>query len=261
MYKLHPSSIGRIMSDPISIDKAILTKEEFERFGIASSVDEIQALIKKKTKTDEDQAILKFFWNRSLSSGAKTYLKAIAKGISYDFEKEIDVKAFAKGKACEDDAIALVNSVYFKNYKKHVGRIETDLMSGECDILAADHIRDIKCAWNLDTFPAFIEDAHTSDYEYQLRAYMHLYGREKAYLDWCLVDTPDELIKWEPEHLHKVTHIEPCLRVTTVEYKRDLEIEAKMLIRCQEAQLYIERMKRQILLDHNYEYEDLRHAA
>lgn len=261
MYKLHPSSIGKIMTDPPSIDKSLLTEAEFERLGVVETVAEIQALIKKKTKTDEDQEVLQFFWDRSLSAGARTYLKAIAKGISYDFEKELDVKAFAKGKACEDDAIALVNSVYFKRYQKHVGRIETDLMSGECDILAADHIRDIKCAWNLDTFPAFIEDAHTSDYEYQLRAYMHLYNRDNGFLDWCLVDTPDELIKWEPEHLHKVSHIDPCLRVTTVEYKRDFGIEAKMLIRCQEAQLYIERMKRQILIDHNYEYEDLRHAA
>jgi len=248
------------MTDPASIDKSILTVENFKRWEVAAPIDEILSIIKKKTKTDEDQQILKFFWDRSLSAGAKTYLKFIAKEIAYDFEKELEVKAFSKGKACEQEAIELVNMVNFKSYKKHVGRIETDLMSGECDILAPDHIRDIKCAWNLETFPAFKEDAHTSDYEYQLRAYMHLYDKPRAYLDWCLVDTPDELIKWESEALHKVSHIDPCMRVTTVEYVRDLEIEKKMLIRCQEAQLFIEKMKRQILIDHNYEYEELKAA-
>lgn len=90
------------MSDPPSIDKSLLTEAEFKRLGVDCKVEEISALIKKKTKTDEDQEVLQFFWDRSLSAGARTYLKAIAKGISYDFEKELDVKAFSKGRACED---------------------------------------------------------------------------------------------------------------------------------------------------------------
>lgn len=255
MELIHPSSIGKIMVDPISIDKELLTKDAFVRMGISAEVDEIKEIIKKKSKTDDDKKTLEVFWDHSLSAGAKTYLKSIAKGICYDFKKEIDVKAFAKGKMCEDAAIELINSVYFKSYKKHVGRIETDLMSGECDILVPEKlVRDVKNAWSIDTFPAFIEDAHTADYEYQLRAYMHLYDVPEAFLDWCLVDTPEDLIKWEPEHLHRVSHIDPCMRITTVRYKRDLDIERKMLLRCKEAQLFIERMKTQILIDHEYSY-------
>jgi len=255
MELIHPSSIGKIMTDPVSIDKDLLTKEAFARLGIFAPIDDIKEIIKKKTKTEDDKKILEVFWDHSLSAGAKTYLKSIAKTICYDFKKEVDVKAFSKGKMCEDAAIELINSVYFKSYKKHVGRIETDLMSGECDILVPKTlVRDVKNAWSLDTFPVFIEDAHTTDYEFQLRGYMHLYDVPEAFLDWCLVDTPDELIKWEPEHLHRVSHIDPCMRVTTVHYTRDLEIERKMLIRCKEAQLFIERMKKQILIDHEYSF-------
>ena len=198
-----------------------------------------------KTKAEKESG--------GLSVTAKTYLKSIAKKISYDYETELDIKSFAKGKACEDAGIGLINQVYFKNYKKHVGRIKTELMSGECDIFVPSVlVRDVKNAWSLDTFPVLVEDAHTSDYEWQLRAYMHLYDVNQAYLDWVLIDTPDELIKWEPEHLHKVSHIDPCLRVTTVYYERDMELEEKMLNKCRAAQIYIEEVKKQILIDHNY---------
>ena len=216
MYLIHPSSIGKIMTEP-------------------------------KTKADKEAG--------ELSVTAKTYLKSIAKKISYDYETELDIKSFAKGKACEDAGIELINSVYFKNYKKHTGRIETDLMSGECDVLVPGVlVRDVKNAWSLDTFPVLVEDAHTTDYEWQLRAYMHLYDVNEAYLDWVLVDTPDELIKWEPVHLHKVSHIDPCLRITTVKYERNMDLETKMLAACKKAQLYIEAVKKQILIDHNYNH-------
>lgn len=256
LYKLHPSSVGKIMTDAKSIDKSLLTADEFARIGFDRDVEEIKALIRKKSKTDADQEILNFLWDRTIPEGGKTYLKSITREIVLGFKKDLDVKAFAKGKMCEDAAIELVNQVYFKSYEKHVGRIETDLLTGECDIYVPNVVvRDIKNAWSLDTFPAFKEDAHTSDYEYQLRSYMHLYDVPTSFLDWCMLDTPEELIKWEQTDLHKVSHIDPCLRVTTVEYKRDMDIEKKLLIRCAEAQTYIERMKKQFLIDHNYEYE------
>ena len=255
LYKLHPSSIGKIMTDARSIDKSLLTQEEFARIGFNYDVETIKALIKKKSKTDADQEVLNFLWDRTIPEGGKTYLKSITSEIVLGFRKDLDVKAFSKGRMCEDAAIELVNLVYFQDYKKHVGRIESELLTGECDIYVPNVlVRDIKNAWSLDTFPAFKEDAHTSDYEYQLRAYMHLYDVPMAYLDWCMLDTPEELIKWEQPSLHYVSHIDPCLRVTTVEYKRDMAIESKILIRCAEAQVYIERMKKQFLIDHNYEY-------
>ena len=186
-----------------------------------------------------------------LSVGAKTYLKSIAREIIYGFTQEIDVKYMRKGLACEDDSIKLLNSVIFKSYKKHSGRIETDLLTGECDILAPDCVRDIKSSWSLATFPCLKEDAEDKDYEYQLRAYMHLYDRPIAYLDYCMVSTPEELRKYEQVELHEVDHIDPQLRVTTVMYERDLEIEEKMLVKCRAAQLYIEEIKKQIYLNHN----------
>jgi hypothetical protein len=214
---IHPSSIGKIMTEP---------KPEAKKRG------------------------------EVLSEGAKTYLKMLAKQLMYGFEQEIDVKYMRKGIMCEEDSIALLNTVLFKRYTKNATRVETDLMSGECDILQPEYIRDIKTAWSLATFPAVQEDAHDKDYEYQGRAYMHLYDRPKFYLDFCLVSTPEELCRYEQQELHQVDHIDPRLRVTTVSYERDMEIEARMLEKCRAAQKYIQEITWRIAEEHEVEMRE-----
>ncbi len=231
---LHPSSIGKIMSDPKSIDPKFLTPDGLE-------------ISKKKVKTDADKAFLQPYWDRSLSAGAKTYLRMIAKQIMYGFDLSVDVKFMRKGIACEVMSIELLNSVLFKNYTKNTTRIESDLLTGECDILQPGYIRDIKTAWSLQTFPALKEEAHDSDYEYQGRAYMHLYDRPMFHLDYCLVTTPEEMRTYESGEHHEVDHIDPRMRVTTVSYPRDLDIENRMLTKCRAAQAYIEECKGLIL--------------
>ena len=57
-----------------------------------------------------------------------------------------------------------------------------------------------------------------------------LYDREIFELVFCLVTTKDEFInQWEQIDLHRVDHIEPEKRITSVIYERDLDKE--MLIR------------------------------
>lgn len=234
MILLHPSSIGKIMGDAKSIDPRYMT------FDIAD-------IAKKKVKTEEDKAILQPLLDKTLSAGAKTYLKMIAKQCMYNFTYSVDVKFTRKGTDCENRAIELLNSVLFQNYTKNAKRVETDLLSGECDILHADYIRDIKTAWSLITFPCVREDAHDSDYEYQGRAYMHLYDRPMFHLDYCLVTTPEELRTYESGEIHEVDHIDPRMRVTTISYARDMAIEHRMLTKCRAAQEYIEEIKALIL--------------
>lgn len=224
------------MGDAKSIDSALLTPE-------------LLVISKKKVKTDEDKAILEPLLDRTLSEGAKTYLKMLAKEIMYGFEQELDVKYLRKGNACEQQAIDLLNSVLFKRYTKNTVRVETDMMTGECDILAPDCVRDIKNAWSLATFPCIQEDARDKDYEYQLRSYMYLYDRPTSYLDYCMVTTPEEMRIYEQASLHEVDHIDPRMRVTNVNYPRDLVIEEKIKTKCRVAQVYVEKIKLQILTE------------
>lgn len=162
----------------------------------------------------------------NLSQGAKTYIRQVAKQNFFGYRVELDNKYINKGKDQEQDSIDLLNAVRFTNYKKNDVRIENEYMTGECDILVDDRVIDIKTSWNLETWPATPGEAHDNDYEWQGRAYLMLYDREIFELVFCLVTTKDEFLnQWEQIDLHRVDHIAPEKRITSVIYERDLEKE------------------------------------
>lgn len=164
--------------------------------------------------------------SENLSQGAKTYIRQVAKQDFFGYRVELDNKYINKGNDQEQDSIDLLNSVRFTNYKKNDVRIEDDYMTGECDILADDRVIDIKTSWNLETWPATPGEAHDNDYEWQGRAYLMLYEREIFELIFCMVTTKDEFLnQWEQIDLHRVDHIAPEKRITSVIYERDLEKE------------------------------------
>ena len=162
----------------------------------------------------------------NLSQGAKTYIRQVAKQDFFQYRVELDNKYINKGKDQEQDSIDLLNSVRFTNYKKNDVRIADGYLTGECDILADDRVIDIKTSWNLETWPATPGEAHDNDYEWQGRAYLMLYEREIFELVFCMVTTKDEFLnQWEQIDLHRVDHIAPEKRITSVIYERDLEKE------------------------------------
>jgi hypothetical protein len=162
----------------------------------------------------------------NLSQGAKTYIRQVAKQDYFGYRVELDNKYINKGKDQEQDSIDLLNSVRFTNYQKNEVRIADGYLTGECDILAEDRVIDIKTSWNLETWPATPGEAHDNDYEWQGRAYLMLYDREIFELVFCMVTTKDEFLnQWEQIDLHRVDHIAPEKRITSVIYERDLEKE------------------------------------
>ena len=170
-----------------------------------------------------------------LSETAKSYIKQIAKEDFYGYYSELDNKYINKGKQCEQDSINLLNLVDFTSYTKNEIRINTDILTGEADIVAENEIIDIKTSWSLDTFPALPDDINAKDYEMQLRGYMMLYNKQKASVVYCIVDTPEDLRGWENEQLHNVSHIAPEKRITSISFDRDLEIEKLITDKCTEA--------------------------
>lgn len=187
-----------------------------------------------------------------LSVGAKTYIKSLAKGFVYGFEETVTSKYMEKGLLVEDESIALYNRVFRTNYIKNKERKTNDWVTGECDIDTGEKIIDAKSCWSLATFPCLKEDAYDKDYEWQLRAYMMLWEREKAELSYLMVSTPDELIRYEQIDLHYVDAIDESLRVTTVEFSRDRDLEELIKVKCNAAQLYFNALVDQIANEHNY---------
>ena len=162
----------------------------------------------------------------NLSQGAKTYIRQVAKQDFFGYRVELDNKYINKGKDQEQDSIDLLNAVRFTKYPKNIFRLEDEYLTGECDILTDDRVIDVKTSWNLETWPATPGEAHDNDYEWQGRAYLMLYEREIFELVFCLVTTKDEFLnQWEQIDLHRVDHIAPEKRITSVIYERDLEKE------------------------------------
>ena len=175
-----------------------------------------------------------------LSETAKSYIKSIAKQDFYGYNIELNNKYIIKGIEQEQDSIDLVNAVRFTDYKKNKVRLETQLMTGECDILLDDTIIDIKTSWSLETWPATAEDGDESLYEWQGRAYMYLYDRPSFELIYCMVSTDPKndfglLNQWDNMSLHRVDHIDAAKRITVIRYERDIELELAMLERLRHA--------------------------
>jgi hypothetical protein len=176
----------------------------------------------------------------TLPDGAVSYINELASQIILSWQPELDTFAIEKGKQCEDDSIALLNSVTGKSYTKNTTRKTTDLLTGEWDIEDESEslIIDIKSAYSKKTFPIAIKEGDRKLYEWQLTAYMHLRNLDNAMLAYCLVDTPEPLIsKKDNEDWHLVSHIPERYRVTMFQMSRDTAKEEQLIARCKLAQM------------------------
>ena len=187
-----------------------------------------------------------------LSKGAKTVLEKMAKEFVYGYVEEISGKYMDKGLIVENQSIELYNAVHFTNYKKNTERRTNDWVTGECDIYVPNtKIIDIKSSWSLPTFPATVESGRDKGYEWQGRAYMMLWNVDLFEIAYCMVNTPDELIKYEQDELHFVDHIDEALRVTIVPYERDKVLEDKIKFKVDAARAYLTKVIEEIQEQHN----------
>lgn len=224
------SSVGKLMAEAKSIAPELLSE----------SARDIQKKHLAK-RTPEEAQILDELKRRTLSEGAKTYIRDLVKEDIYGTDFSVSTKYMDKGIAVEDESIAMLNRVRGLALTKNTERRTNGYLTGECDLvdLEARRGHDVKSAWDLSTFPAFAEDARCSIYEWQMRAYMHLWDCDEWEVNHCMVSTPEELIgKFDRYDLHMVDHIPEHHRITTWKVKRDLELESLMLVKLEVAAGY-----------------------
>lgn len=238
MIKFHPSSVGLLMSDAQSIDLSLVPAD-------------LQSIAAKAKKTNADREALAPYKEMSLSAGAKTYLGKLAKQFLLGYNKVVETKYMDKGLKLEQEAIEFLNRYRFKSYVKNTERRESEFLTGECDIYVPRvKTIDTKVSWDLDTFPLLRADAHDPLYEWQGRAYMKLWDVPEHEVTHIMLDTPPEMIRYEQPELHKVSHIDPTLRITSVTYQRDLELEKKLDAKCKAAHTYLMNLVAQIKIEH-----------
>lgn len=214
-YVFRCSSIGKLMTTPVSIDPSLMTPE-------------LEAIKAKKKRTDEEKALMRDALEGTLSEGAKTYIRELAAQEIFGVEFEVSSKAMEKGIQCEADSIALLNRVRGLALVKNTERRSDGLISGECDLFDAARRRghDLKTSWSLATFPIVEAGCFDGVYEWQMRGYMRLWDADEWEVNYAMVDTPEELCRFEPMQLHVVGHIPEHHRLTTWTVKRDQKLEA-----------------------------------
>ncbi len=176
-----------------------------------------------------------------LSVGAKTYIRELAAQEIFGVDFVVSSKAMEKGVEAEGDSIDLLNSVRGLSLVKNTERRSNEFITGECDLFDASAKRghDIKTSWSIATFPITVADCEDKLYEWQMRGYMALWDADEWEVNYCLVDTPDRLIGFEPMPLHVVSHLPEWMRVTTWTVKRDLEKEAAIYEKVKAANEYL----------------------
>lgn len=175
----------------------------------------------------------------TLADGAMSLVYEMEKQIMLGWRPNLNTFEIQKGRDVEDQTIALYNQVSGNFYTKNKERKNSDLLTGECDIIEYDEdvILDIKSAYSKDTFPLSIKEGAKKLYEWQLDTYMHLWDVNNSGLVFGLVDTPEHLIKKsEPEDWHIVGHIDPKLRITTLFKSRDAKREQQLINKTRVAQ-------------------------
>lgn len=184
----------------------------------------------------------------ALGQTAKSYIIEQAKQDFYDYKVELTNKYLMKGIHQEQDSIDLLNAVRFENYKKNEKREENEWLTGSCDIITEELIIDVKTSWSLETFPATnYELKDLSLYEWQGRAYMWLYDMPTFELSYVMVSTADDLLSdYDSYAIHKVDHIDPAKRITSIRFERDKELEIQMAVRLIEATQFYKEVINQL---------------
>lgn len=213
--------------------------------------EEVDAIIKKRKRTDDEQAIVSGLLAKSLSNTAKSEIRKIVKEDLTNTRKFKGNQYTQKGNLLEEEAIRLSGLMRFRDYKKHVGRIENSLITGECDILDLPRrlILDTKCTWDIDTHPWFLDEALErcidAGYDWQMQGYMWLYGCESAEVDFWLLPCPAELLKdWDDiDYLvHSIEAIDIRERKTTVCFERDEAMIAQIKKKIPACQAYYDKL-------------------
>lgn len=186
-----------------------------------------------------------------ISDTAKSAIRDIVKEDLYGFRSFTGNQYTAKGNLLEDLAIEMSGKMRFRNYQKHVGRVENELITGECDVLDLERklIIDTKVTWDIGTHPFFTDEAmekvKKAGYDVQMQAYMWLYDCEVAEVDFWLFPCPPELLKdWDDidQLVHLVEAIDIRERKTTVTIERDESVIQKIKEKIPHCQNYYEQL-------------------
>lgn len=247
------SSIGRLMAKPdnAEIDGEYMTPE-------------LVGIIAKTKRTEEEKSVLDEARRKSLSAGGKTHVRELVREAIYGFEPaDIETRPILKGRAVEAACIDMLARLTGRPLVKNAERRSNGLVTGECDIWDAPlrHGRDIKAPYSMETMPIVLADCHDSGYEWQMQGYEILWDADTWSVDYMLVSTPEDLIGFEPQHLHFVDHIAEAHRWTTWTVRRDRALESVIVDKVLAARRYYRQVLNEFDRSHRANVADAQRTS
>lgn len=154
-----------------------------------------------------------------ISKTTISYVHDWLKESIYGVKKDFTSKYTEKGTLLEDEGIdKAITWLDLPLVLKNETRFEDEYFTGSPDLILEDEIIDIKLPWDAFTFPLFEDELPEKDYFYQVQIYMHLTGKKKARVVFLLLNTPEEIAKWETHHDYSAVPIDKRWKAYPVEY-------------------------------------------
>jgi hypothetical protein len=144
-------------------------------------------------------ALSKIMGARGLGITGEKYLTELYIKHKYGRSRDLVNKYTDKGLQVEEDSLTLVSRIHKKMYIKNETTYRNEYLSGTPDVVG-DAIHDVKSSWDMITFFHTNQKSAMADYEWQLQGYMDLTGKNKAFLHFCLNNTPIPLIEKEKRY-------------------------------------------------------------
>jgi len=202
--------------------------------------------------------------SEKLSKTAKSYIQKVFKEREFGYYENINSKAIDKGIENEDEAIQLASEVLGWDFViKNEEKYSNEYINGTPDVITKDLLADIKCSWNMGTFPIFEDEIPTKNYWWQLQSYMWLTGHSTSELVYVLTNTPEQIVEDEIRRMHwKLNKIDEDLDLreavqsqhTFDHIPNNLRIKRFIVERDEQC---IEQIKEKVELCRNY-YEQLK---
>lgn len=136
-----------------------------------------------------------------LSAGCITKLYQIYIQEKFKRRKHLKNRFLEKGLMIEEDCITLYSLNTGEFHKKNTIQFENDWIVGTPDILTDKKVVDTKGSWDIFTYGVSKYKKISSLYHWQLEGYMWLGDVPDAELAYCLINTPEHLIKAEEKKL------------------------------------------------------------
>jgi hypothetical protein len=202
--------------------------------------------------------------NEILGKTAKSYIEKLFKENEFGYVESISSKYLDKGIQMEDVGIQMASEVLGWDFVvKNTERFNNDFITGEPDILTDNLLADIKCSFNLGTFPMWDIEITNKMYYWQMQSYMMLTNKETSELVYVLTNTPFEIVEDEVRREHWKLHlidedlnvreavqlshnfdqIPNELRIKRFIVQKDEEAQAKIIERVKAARQYYEQLK------------------